>query len=40
MAFADDHHNVGFGYINTRMGGVGDQRAALLTAALGSCLRG
>jgi CubicO group peptidase (beta-lactamase class C family) len=40
LAFADDQYEVGFGYINSRMGGIGDQRAMLLTSALGSCLRG
>jgi len=40
LAFADDTHQVGFGYINNRMGGIGDPRATLLTAALRSCLHG
>jgi CubicO group peptidase (beta-lactamase class C family) len=40
LAFADDEYEVGFGYINSRMGGIGDQRAMLLTSALESCLRG
>jgi CubicO group peptidase (beta-lactamase class C family) len=40
LAFADDTFGVGFGYINNRMGGIGDVRATLLTAALQSCLRG
>ena len=38
LAFADDTFGVGFGYINNRMGGIGDPRATLLTAALRSCL--
>lgn len=40
LAFADDTFGVGFGYINNRMGGIGDPRATLLTAALRSCLDG
>jgi CubicO group peptidase (beta-lactamase class C family) len=40
LAFGDDAFGVGFGYINNRMGGIGDPRASLLTAALRSCLRG
>ena len=40
LAFADDTSKVGFGYINNRMGGIGDPRATLLIAALRSCLRG
>ena len=40
LAFADDRYQVGFGYINNRMGGLGDRRATLLTAAVRSCLRG
>jgi CubicO group peptidase (beta-lactamase class C family) len=40
MAFADDADNVGFAYINNRMGGIGDPRATLLIAALRSSLRG
>jgi CubicO group peptidase (beta-lactamase class C family) len=39
LAFADDTYGVGFGYINNRMGGIGDARATLLTAAVRSCLR-
>ena len=39
LAFGDDTYQVGFGYINNRMGGVGDPRATLLTAAVRSCLR-
>jgi CubicO group peptidase (beta-lactamase class C family) len=38
LAFADATFGVGFGYINNRMGGIGDPRATLLTAALRSCL--
>ncbi len=40
FAFADDTDGVGFGYINNRMGGIGDRRATLLIAALRSGLRG
>jgi len=36
---ADDGYKAGFGYINSRMGGIGDLRATLLTAAVRSCLR-
>ena len=39
LAFADDEYQVGFGYINNRMGGIGDDRATLLTAAVRSSLR-
>ena len=39
LAFGDDTFGVGFGYINNRMGGIGDVRANLLTAAVRSCLR-
>ncbi len=39
LAFGDDTYQVGFGYINNRMGGIGDARATLLTAAVRSCLR-
>jgi hypothetical protein len=38
-ALIDDTYQVGFGYINNRMGGIGDARATLLTAAVRSCLR-
>jgi CubicO group peptidase (beta-lactamase class C family) len=40
LAFADETDGVGFGYINNRMGGIGDPRATLLTAAVRSCRRG
>lgn len=40
LAFADDRYQVGFSYVNNRMGGIGDRRARLLVAALGSCLDG
>ena len=39
LAFADETYRLGFGYINNRMGGIGDMRATLLTAAVQSCLR-
>jgi CubicO group peptidase (beta-lactamase class C family) len=39
LAFGDDRYQVGFGYINNRMGGIGDARATLLAAAVQSCLR-
>lgn len=39
LAFADDQYKVGFGYINSRMGGIGDLRATLLTAAVRSYIR-
>lgn len=39
LAFGDDTVHVGFGYVNNRMGGIGDARATLLTAAVRSCLR-
>ena len=34
LAFGDDNYHVGFGYINNRMGGIGDARATLLTVAV------
>jgi CubicO group peptidase (beta-lactamase class C family) len=40
LAFADATFGVGFGYVNNRMGGIGDPRATLLTTALRSCLDG
>ncbi len=39
LAFADAAHEIGFGYINNQMGGIGDARANLLAAAVRSCLR-
>ena len=39
LAFGDDTHQVGFGYVNNQMGGIGDARAARLTAAVRACLR-
>ena len=39
LAFGDDTHRVGFGYVNNRMGGIGDSRATRLVAAVRSCLR-
>jgi CubicO group peptidase (beta-lactamase class C family) len=38
LAFGDDNYHVGFGYINNRMGGIGDARATLLTVAVRACL--
>ncbi|MFI7026379.1 serine hydrolase domain-containing protein [Micromonospora sp. NPDC049900] len=38
LAFGDDQHRVGFGYVVNQMGGVVDERANLLAAALLSCL--
>ncbi|MEV4847503.1 serine hydrolase domain-containing protein [Micromonospora matsumotoense] len=38
LAFGDDAHQVGFGYVVNQMQGMGDERANLLTAALRSCL--
>ncbi|MBY8875014.1 beta-lactamase family protein [Micromonospora sp. PLK6-60] len=40
LAFADDTHQVGFGYVVNQMGGVDDVRADLLSAALRDCLAG
>ena len=39
LAFGDDDYQVGFGYVNNRMGCIGDARSNLLTAAVRSCLR-
>jgi CubicO group peptidase (beta-lactamase class C family) len=39
LGFADDEHGVGFAYLSNQMGGIADQRANLLTAAVRSCLR-
>jgi CubicO group peptidase (beta-lactamase class C family) len=38
LAFADDEHGVAFAYVNNQMGGVPDDRARLLVAALRACL--
>lgn len=38
LAFADAHHEVGFGYVVNQMYGAGDERANRLTAAVRSCL--
>jgi CubicO group peptidase (beta-lactamase class C family) len=40
LAFADDRYEVGFAYVNNRMGGGSDQRANDLTAAVKSCVDG
>lgn len=39
LAFGDDEHGVGFAYLSNQMGGYGDARARLLTAAVSSTLR-
>ncbi len=38
LAFGDDAHQVGFGYVVNQMGGVDDERANLLSAAVRDCL--
>lgn len=38
MGFADDEYRVGFGYVTNRMGGVPDERASSLIAAVRQCL--
>ncbi|MFG3556976.1 serine hydrolase domain-containing protein [Micromonospora sp. NPDC047557] len=38
LAFADAHHEVGFGYVVNQMYSAGDERANRLTAAVRSCL--
>jgi CubicO group peptidase (beta-lactamase class C family) len=38
LAFADDAHSVGFGYINNQMGGIPDERAGRLVDALRASL--
>jgi CubicO group peptidase (beta-lactamase class C family) len=38
LAFGDDEYGVGFAYVNNQMGGIGDQRANRLTAAVRACL--
>ncbi|MEV0155472.1 serine hydrolase domain-containing protein [Micromonospora sp. NPDC050686] len=40
LAFADDTHQVGFGYVVNQMGGIDDERANLLSAAVRDCLAG
>lgn len=40
LAFGDDTHQVGFGYVVNQMGGVDDERANLLSAAVRDCLAG
>ncbi len=40
LAFADDTHQVGFGYVVHQMGGADDVRANLLSAAVRDCLAG
>jgi CubicO group peptidase (beta-lactamase class C family) len=39
LGFADDEYGVGFAYLSNQMGGIVDQRANLLTAAVRTCLR-
>ncbi len=38
LAFADDEHHVGFAYVNNQMGGMPDDRASLLVAAVRECV--
>ncbi|MFG1677511.1 serine hydrolase domain-containing protein [Micromonospora sp. NPDC049282] len=38
LAFADDTHQLGFGYVVNQMGGVDDERANLLSAAVRDCV--
>ncbi|HEV2783594.1 MAG TPA: serine hydrolase domain-containing protein [Actinophytocola sp.] len=38
LAFADDEFEVGFAYVNNRMGGASDDRANGLTAAVRACV--
>ncbi|WBB75938.1 serine hydrolase [Micromonospora sp. WMMD1128] len=38
LAFADDTHQLGFGYVVNQMGGIDDERANLLSAAVRDCL--
>jgi CubicO group peptidase (beta-lactamase class C family) len=40
LAFADDEHQVGFGYVTNTMGGPDDDRANQLTSAVQHCLHG
>ncbi|TDC84210.1 class A beta-lactamase-related serine hydrolase [Micromonospora sp. KC606] len=40
LAFGDDTHQVGFGYVVNQMGGVDDERAELLCTAVRDCLAG
>jgi CubicO group peptidase (beta-lactamase class C family) len=40
LAFGDDDHGIGFGYVNNQMGGIPDERAGTLVAALRRCLDG
>ncbi|MEG3635090.1 serine hydrolase domain-containing protein [Micromonospora palythoicola] len=40
LAFGDDAHQVGFGYVVNQMGGFDDERANLLSAAVRDCLGG
>lgn len=40
LGFADLDHQVGFGYVSSQMGSIGDQRANALCRALRRCLEG
>jgi CubicO group peptidase (beta-lactamase class C family) len=40
LAFADDSHGIGFAYVNNQMGGIPDDRAGSLVAAVRRCLDG
>jgi CubicO group peptidase (beta-lactamase class C family) len=40
LAFGDDEYGVGFAYLGNQMGGYGDARARMLTAAVAAVVRG
>lgn len=40
LGFADVDHGIGFGYVSSQMGGMGDERANELCRALRRCLEG